>query len=291
MRVGSRLGAPSRNIICYIKVDHGYRQLRPQRRRARACHGLGACVCRAAAVREGLRCRQHQRKRGRHRAGGGFFRELDKLKNSFGELGKKMDDSAKAIDGYTDVEKTRKEIEDLRGAVSGLLDAVTDNGALATLGDKALTRARDKLKELEQDTRFKPEEKNFLIEQWRKLRDDTERANQELGSARSRFAELLRTLQANRGFHRRARADPASAEGHRRHPPVDPRYTWRLRSAAAPDRRDQASGSVRWTARRLPILRALDRAMSQLARRRMSVLSRSKPFRSRRRRPCFISIP
>ena len=129
-----------------------------------------------------------------------FSRELDKLKKSFGELGKKMDDSAKAIEGYTDVEAARKEIEDLRGAVSALLDAVTDNGSLATLGDKALSRARNKLKELEQDTRFKPEEKNFLIEQWRKLRDDTERANQELGSARSRFAELLRTLQANEDF-------------------------------------------------------------------------------------------
>jgi DNA repair exonuclease SbcCD ATPase subunit len=129
-----------------------------------------------------------------------FSRELDKLKKSFGELGRKMDDSAKAIDGYTDVEKARKEIEDLRAAVSGLLDAVSNNGGLATLGDKALTRARDKLKELEQDTRFKPEEKNFLIEQWRRLRDDTERANQELGSARTRFAELLRTLQANEDF-------------------------------------------------------------------------------------------
>jgi DNA repair exonuclease SbcCD ATPase subunit len=129
-----------------------------------------------------------------------FSRELDKLKKSFGELGKKMDDSAKAIDSYTDVEKARKEIDDLRGAVSGLLGAVTDNGELATLGDKALTRARDKLKELEQDTRFKPEEKNFLIEQWHKLRDDTERANQELGSARTHFAELLRTLQANEDF-------------------------------------------------------------------------------------------
>jgi hypothetical protein len=31
-----------------------------------------------------------------------FSRELDKLKRSFGELGKKMDDSAKAIEGYTD---------------------------------------------------------------------------------------------------------------------------------------------------------------------------------------------
>jgi DNA repair exonuclease SbcCD ATPase subunit len=129
-----------------------------------------------------------------------FSRELDKLKKNFGELGKKMDDSAKAIDEYTDAEKARKEIEDLRTAVSGLLDAVTDNGALATLGDRALARARTKLKELEQDTRFKPEEKNFLVEQWRRLRDDTERANQELGSARTRFAELLRTLQANEDF-------------------------------------------------------------------------------------------
>ena len=78
-----------------------------------------------------------------------FSRELDKLKKSFGELGKKMDDSAKAIEGYTDVEKARKEIEDLRGADAGLLDAVADNGGLATLGDKALTRARNKLRELE----------------------------------------------------------------------------------------------------------------------------------------------
>jgi DNA repair exonuclease SbcCD ATPase subunit len=129
-----------------------------------------------------------------------FSRELEKLKKSFGDLGKKIDDSAKAIDGYNDVEKARKEIEDLRAAVAALLDTVTNNGALATLGDKALGRARDKFKELEQDTRFKPEERNFLVEQWRKLRDDTERANQELGGARTRFAELLRTLQANEDF-------------------------------------------------------------------------------------------
>jgi chromosome segregation ATPase len=129
-----------------------------------------------------------------------FSKELDKLKKSFGDLGKKIDDSAKAIDGYTDVDKARKEIEELRSAVAALLDAVTDNSSLATLGDKALARAREKLKELEQDTRFKPEERNFLVEQWRKLRDDTERANQELGGARLRFAELLRTLQANEDF-------------------------------------------------------------------------------------------
>jgi len=129
-----------------------------------------------------------------------FSRELDKLKKSFGDLGKKIDDSAKMIDGLSDVDKAKKEIEDLRAAVGSLLDLVADNGALDKLGDKALSRARDKLKELEQDDRFKPEEKNFLIEQWRRLRDDTERATEELGSARKRFAELLRTLQASEDF-------------------------------------------------------------------------------------------
>jgi len=134
-----------------------------------------------------------------------FSRELDKLKKNFDDLGKKIDGSAKMIDGLSaegasDVDKAKKEIEDLRAAVGSLLAVVADGGTLDKLGDTALYRARDKLKELERDNRFKQEEKDFLIEQWRRLRDDTERATQELGSARSRFAELLRMLQANEDF-------------------------------------------------------------------------------------------
>jgi len=134
-----------------------------------------------------------------------FSRELDKLKKSFGDLGKKIEGTARMIDGLSveglsDVDKAKKEIEDLRAGVGAMLAVVADNGTLEKLGDKALSRARDKLKELEQDNRFKQEEKNFLIEQWRRLRDDTERATRELESARSRFAELLRTLQANEDF-------------------------------------------------------------------------------------------
>ena len=53
---------------------------------------------------------------------------------------------------------------------------------------------------LEQDTRFRPEERQFLTEQWRRLRVDTERANDELAAARKEFADLLRTLQANEDF-------------------------------------------------------------------------------------------
>ena len=129
-----------------------------------------------------------------------FSRELERLKKNFADLGHKIDQSAKAIDSYTDAEKTRQEIDNLRAAVSAMLDAVADNGSLSKLGDLALARARTKLKDLEQDNRFKPEEKQYLIDQWRKLRDDTEAATRELDAARGHFVELLRTLQANEDF-------------------------------------------------------------------------------------------
>src|ERR1700730_923392 len=76
-----------------------------------------------------------------------FSRELDKLKKSFGDLGKKIDDSAKMIDGLSDADKAKKEIEELRAGVGSLLAVVAEGGALDKLGDKALSRARDKLKE------------------------------------------------------------------------------------------------------------------------------------------------
>ena len=129
-----------------------------------------------------------------------FSKELDQLKNTFGDLGKKIDEGTKSIDTLTDVQKARQEIEQLRSAVSSLLGAVADNGTVAKLGTSASEHVRQKLAALERDTRFKPDERQFLIEQWRKLKDETERASGELGQARREFAELLRSLQANEDF-------------------------------------------------------------------------------------------
>ena len=53
---------------------------------------------------------------------------------------------------------------------------------------------------LEQDTRFRPEERQFLTDQWRRLRAETERATEELSAVRKEFADLLRTLQGNEDF-------------------------------------------------------------------------------------------
>jgi hypothetical protein len=129
-----------------------------------------------------------------------FSRELNELKKTFTDLGQRIDEGAKSIDGLTDVQRARKEIEELRAAAGSLLGAVADNGEVSQLGAKALDRAQDKIRSLERDTRFKPEDRKFLIEQWRKIKDETERASGELGLARQEFAGLLRTLQANEDF-------------------------------------------------------------------------------------------
>jgi predicted nucleic acid-binding Zn-ribbon protein len=129
-----------------------------------------------------------------------FSLQVERLQNSFSAIQKKIDDSAKSIAGLTEVEKARKEIDDLRGIVADLLGAVSDNGAVSELGAKALGHARDKLKSLEGESRFSREEQQYLLAEWRKLVEETERANEELGSARQEFVALLRMLQTREDF-------------------------------------------------------------------------------------------
>jgi DNA repair exonuclease SbcCD ATPase subunit len=129
-----------------------------------------------------------------------FSRQLGELKRTFTDLSKKFEDSAQNIDRLNSADAARKEIEELRNHVGKLLGAVADNGTVWSLGTKALSRAEEKLKSLEQDTRYKQEDRQFLIERWRELRAATEGAIKELEGARKEFAELLRKLQTNEDF-------------------------------------------------------------------------------------------
>jgi chromosome segregation ATPase len=129
-----------------------------------------------------------------------FSRQLSELKKTFADLSQKIDDGAKSMDRMKDAESARKEIEELRGHVATLLGAVADNGTVFELGNKALKRADDKLKALEQETRYKPEDRQYLIDRWRQLKTGTEAAIRDLESARKDFADLLRTLQTNEDF-------------------------------------------------------------------------------------------
>jgi chromosome segregation ATPase len=129
-----------------------------------------------------------------------FSQQLEEFQKSVPNLNKSIQDSAGTIDSATDVEKARAEIDKLRETVSTLLGAVSDNGPVSQLGAKALNHVRDKLKTLAQETRFKPEERQYLIDQWRRLQDQTESATKELDDARAQFVGLLQTLQTNEDF-------------------------------------------------------------------------------------------
>jgi phage shock protein A len=129
-----------------------------------------------------------------------FSQQLDELKKSFADVGRQIDESAKSIDTIKSPEEGRKSIEELRGQVAKLLDAVADNGEISRLGVKALALAEEKLKSLDRETRFKPEEKQYLLNRWRELRTATETAIKDLDGARKDFAELLRSLQTSEDY-------------------------------------------------------------------------------------------
>jgi chromosome segregation ATPase len=129
-----------------------------------------------------------------------FSKQLEDFQKSVPDLNKRIQDSAASIDRTSDVAKARAEIDQLREEVSALLGAVADNGPVSQLGVKALAHINDKLKELQQDTRFKPEERQYLIGQWQALQSQTEAATKELDDARGQFAGLLQTLQQNEDF-------------------------------------------------------------------------------------------
>jgi chromosome segregation ATPase len=129
-----------------------------------------------------------------------FSAQLEAFQKTVPDLNKSIQDSAGTIDSATDVEKARAEINRLRETVSTLLGAVSDNGPVSQLGVKALDHIHAKHKALAQDNRFKPEERQFLTDQWKKLETQTEGATKELDDARAQFAGLLHTLQDNEDF-------------------------------------------------------------------------------------------
>ena len=129
-----------------------------------------------------------------------YARKVEEFTKNAPNLQKKIEEGTKSIDALADAAKARDELEQLRGVVADLLGRVSDNGELSKLGAKALDNARNRLKALEADTRFKPEERQLLVDQWKELIRQTARAAEDLDKARAEFAELIRTLQTREDF-------------------------------------------------------------------------------------------
>jgi DNA repair exonuclease SbcCD ATPase subunit len=145
-----------------------------------------------------------------------FSKQLSELKRTFADLSKKFDESAQTIDRLNSAEAARKEIEELREHVGRLLGAVADNGAVWSLGTKALRRADEKLKALETETHYKEEDRQFLMARWRELKAATEDAIKELEGARKEFAELLRASCKPTKISSRSRFKSRSTRGRSR---------------------------------------------------------------------------
>ncbi len=129
-----------------------------------------------------------------------FSKQLEEFQKSVPDLNRRIQESASNIDAATDIAKARGEIDELRDEVSTLLGAVADNGPVSQLGAKALSHIHDKLRQIPQDSRYKPEERQFLTDQWQQLQTQTEAATKELDDARTKFAGLLQILQQNEDF-------------------------------------------------------------------------------------------
>ena len=126
-----------------------------------------------------------------------FYKGIEEFQKSAPILNGKIQESAIIIGATTDTAKAWAEIDELRIFVARHL---ADNGAVAQLGAKALSYIHDKLSKLSQDSRYKPEERQFLIDQWKQLQTETEAATREVDDVSTRFGKLLQTLQLNEDF-------------------------------------------------------------------------------------------
>jgi len=129
-----------------------------------------------------------------------YSEQIGQLKKDFDALGGKIDETAKTMDGLTDVKTAKAQIAEIKDAVGKLLAAVSDNGEVAQLGRRAEQRIAGKLKALQSENRFTADQRKFLADQWQKLQARTHDAGRDLADARKEFAGLLQQLQNNEDF-------------------------------------------------------------------------------------------
>ena len=124
-----------------------------------------------------------------------FNRQLGEVKKNFEALSGKIEQSTREIEKLTTTEAARKDIATLQGLIADTLGAVSDNGEVARLGQKTLDFARAKQRQFEADTKYSPEERQFLLNEWKRIGAETERATADLANARREFSGLLRVVQ------------------------------------------------------------------------------------------------
>lgn len=129
-----------------------------------------------------------------------FAKQYKALKDSLSGLPKKIEETGGAVEQNTNANATKAQIDTLRSIVSTILGQVADNGPVSKMGQAALDFARAKLKEMQENTQFTKDQREFLIAQWKATLETTAIAVKDLEQARKELADLLRVLQSNQDF-------------------------------------------------------------------------------------------
>ena len=121
-----------------------------------------------------------------------FSKQLEDFQKSVPDLNKSIQDSAGAIDAVTDVDKARAEIDNLRAAGFARFWARFPITARCrnSASRRSITSMRSS-RRWRRSNRFKPEERQFLIDQWQQLASADRNRHQ---GARRRAGAIRRPL-------------------------------------------------------------------------------------------------
>ncbi len=92
------------------------------------------------------------------------------------------------------------EVAQLQALIAETLGNVADNGKVAQLGQRALDFARGKQAQFEKDAKFAPEERQFLLNEWKRNADKMKKEVDLLAQSRSQLAESLLRVQTRADY-------------------------------------------------------------------------------------------
>ena len=129
-----------------------------------------------------------------------FAKEYRQFKESLTGLPKKIEDTTRSVEGHVNGAVAHQQLSALRAIVAEALKQVADNGPVARMGQNALGFSRRKLSDLQQDTHYTKEQREYLIKEWTGTSQLTTNAVNDLEAARKELADLLKVLQSNEDF-------------------------------------------------------------------------------------------
>jgi hypothetical protein len=129
-----------------------------------------------------------------------FDKAYVEAKQALSDLNGKIEQRSAEIQKLTASDAAGEEVAQLQALIAETLGNVADNGKVAVLGRKALDFARGKQAQFEKDTKFAPEEREFLLSEWKGAADKMKKEVDLLAQSRSQLAESLLRVQTRADY-------------------------------------------------------------------------------------------